>query len=245
MKITPFLIAILPALVSANVGLSWSIANVSSSGLKDITFPMAMPNAKHEGGLYFAQQFDFVGADGVGYTGLQPMADTSNGSMVHAVFSSFVAGTKSTDTENCSDGADGGPGVSCAIEIPAPYSHPYNLVIKNTHGTTWTGTLVDAVLGNATRIGSYTLPAGSGGVGSSQAGFVEYFLFNVEDAEEKGECGKVPRADVTFWPPRTNTSRFGVGELSEPHAYSGCEEEGNFKTTQVNGGGYRITVGYV
>lgn len=243
MRATPILIVILPTLTTANVGLSWSFANVSSSGLKDITFPMAMPHAKHENGLYFAQQFGLVGVDDVGYTGLQPRSDTSNGtSIVHAAFSSFVPGTTTTDTENCSDGADGGPGVSCAVDVPAPYLHPYSLVVKNTHGTTWTGTLVDAVLGNGTHIGEYTLPAGTGGIQASQIGFVEYFLFN---AEKQWGCSKMPRADVTFWPPRTNTSRLSVGELGKPYSYGDCDEEGNFRTTQVGGKGYRVTVGFV
>lgn len=238
-------IVLLPSLVSANIGISWSIADVPSSGLKDITFPIAMPNVKHETGLYFAQQYGFVGADSVGYTGLQPRPDGPSGSVVHAVFSSFIAGTTSTDTEYCSDGADGGAGVSCAVEITAPYSHTYNLVVENTHGTTWTGTLVDAVLGNSTHIGTYTLPAGTGGIQSSQVGFLEYYLFNVANADKNGECGTMPRADVTFGPPTTTTSDSGVGELGEPWAYGGCEEESNFKSTPVEGGAYRVTVGFV
>ena len=243
MKTTQILLSILPTLATANVGLNWNIANVSSSGLKEITFPIAMPHAKHEKGIYFAQQFEFSGANDIGYTGLQPSSDTSNNSIVHAVFSSFVPGTTSTDKKNCNDGADGGPGVSCAVNVSATYSHTYNLVIKNTHGTTWTGTLVDAVLGNATHIGSYTLPTGTGGIKSSHMGFLEYFLFNAE--KEQGGCSKMPRADVTFWPPRTNISRLSVGKLEEPYPYGGCEGEDNFRTTQVGGGGYRVTIGFV
>ncbi|BCR83621.1 uncharacterized protein ACHE_11023A [Aspergillus chevalieri] len=243
MKTIAILLSFLPMLATANIGFGWSIANVSTSGLKDITFPMTMPRAKHENGLYFAQQFGFVGCDDVGYTGLQPRSDTENGtSIVHAVFSSFVAGTTTTDSEHCDDGADGGPGVSCAVDVPAPYSRPYNLVIKNVHDTTWTGTLVDAIAGNATHIGIYTLPAGTGGIQESQLGFVEYFLFN---SETGGGCGKMPKADATFWAPRTNTSGLGVGKLEKPYPYGDCAEEGDFQTTRVGGGGYRVTIGFV
>lgn len=246
MKLTTSLFA-LPSLVSANMGIYWSMGNVTSSGLKDITFPMAMPNSKHESGLYYAQQFPFIDAGGIGYTGLQPKADTANGSIIHAVFSSFAPGTTTTDLANCHDGADGGAGVSCAVEIPAPYSHLYHLVIRNTNGTTWTGTLVDAALGNETHIGTYTLPPGSKGISGSHMGFVEWFLFNVEDAEEKGECDTMPSAAVTFYPPVSNStsSGKGVGKLGEPYPYGGCEEDGNYQWKAVNGGGYSMSAGYV
>lgn len=246
MKTTAFLTAlsILPTLTSANVGVGWSISNVSSSGLKDITFPMSMAHTPHKEGLYFAQQYSFTGVKGIGYTGLQPRSNNKNGStIVHAVFSSFVPGSTTTDKENCNDGADGGPGVSCAIEIPAPYSHPYNLVVKSMHGTTWTGTLVDTVLGNSTRIGSYTLPSQAGGIKGSYMGFIEYYLFN---SEGDGGCGEMRRADVTFGPPSSNSSSAGavVGKLDKPYPYGDCEGESNFRTTPVGGGKYRVTIGF-
>lgn len=237
--------SILPILTSANVGVGWSISNVSSSGLKDITFPMSMVHTPHKEGLYFAQQYGFTGINDIGYTGLQPRSNDKNGSsIVHAVFSSFVPGSTTTDKAHCSDGADGGPGVSCAIDIPTPYSHPYNLVVKNTHGSTWTGTLVDTVLGNSTRIGSYTLPSQAGGIKSSYLGFVEYYLFN---SENDGGCGEMPRADVTFGPPSSNSTSAGaaVGKLDKPYPYGDCEEESNFRTTQAGSGKYRVTVGFV
>ena len=241
------ILSILPTLVSANVGISWSIPNTTTSGLKDITFPISMAHTPHQSGIYFAQQFGFTGVKDLGYTGLQPQSNNQNGpTIVHAVFSSFVPGSTTTDTKNCNDGADGGPGVSCAVEIPAPYAHPYNLVVKNTPGTsTWTGTLVDTVLGNSTHIGEYTLPAEAGGIKSSHLGFIEYFLFN---AENDGGCAKMPRTEVTFAPPTTNSTGTGtkrVGTLDKPYPYGDCEEESNFRTTQAVGGKYRVSVGYV
>lgn len=186
---------------------------------------MAMPRAKHGNVLYFAQQF--------GYTGLQPRSDTGDGTgIVHAVFSSFVARTMTADPRHCRDGADGGPGISCAVDVPAPYSRPYNLVIKNTHNTTWTGTLVDAVAGNAKHIGTYTLPAGTSGIPSSHLGRVEYFLLN---SETGGGCSNIPKADATFWAPWTNSSGLGVGELGKPYPYGDCAEEGGFQTSRVGG----------
>lgn len=128
----------------ALVGISWSVSNVSPAGLKDITFPISMPNAPHISGYYFAQQFNFIGQDDVGYTGLQPREDSGSSSVVHAVFSSFINGTTSSDS-NCSNGADGGAGVSCAVDVDSTYADGYLLQIENTGGTSWTGTLIDSV----------------------------------------------------------------------------------------------------
>lgn len=111
--------------------------------------------------------------------------------------------------------------------------------------STWTGTLVDTVLGNSTHIGKYTLPAEAGGIESSNLGFIEYFLFN---AENDGGCAKLPRTEVTFGPPTTNSTGIGTkrtGTLSKPYPYGDCEEESNFRTTQAGGGKYRVSVGYV
>ncbi|CAI7609851.1 unnamed protein product [Penicillium pancosmium] len=198
----------------ALVGISWKVSNTPSDGLKDISFPIAMPNAAHKSGYYYAQQFSFTGQSDVGYTGLQPREDKSSGSVVHAAFSSFVAGTTSSDP-NCSDGADGGAGVSCAVDVSATYAHGYVLRVKNTQGTTWTGTMVDAVDGTETHIGSYTLPSGSGGIQGSQVGFVEYYPWN----SGTHTCDQLPKTDVTFGVP---TSSGGTGELGAAYEYGDC-----------------------
>ena len=67
----PLLLSILPT-AQALVGSSWSISNVPSTGLTDITFPITIVEADHISGYYFAQQFNFVGLSDVGYTGIQP-----------------------------------------------------------------------------------------------------------------------------------------------------------------------------
>lgn len=233
--------ALLPVLSTANVGIGWSVENVPDSGLKDITFPMSMAKAPHKEGIYFAQQFGFNGIDDIGYTGLQPQDDQDDGtSIVHAVFSSFVEDTTSDDDAHCHEGADGGPGVSCAIDIPATYDHEYNLVIKNTEGTSWTGTLVDTVSGNSTQIGAWTLPSESGGISGSYLGFIEFFTFNPDEQT----CQDLLYTDVTFGPPSTETSGAGPGKLDEPAPYGDCEDDCNFSTNEADGGKYEVTVGF-
>jgi hypothetical protein len=235
---TAVVLAIIP-FTQALVGLSWSFSNTPSSGLKDVTFPISMANAPHVEGYYFAQQFAFNGLSDVGYTGLQPRPDASGSSIVHAVFSSFVPGTTSTDP-NCHDGADGGAGVSCAVEIPAPYAPLYDLVVKNTGGTTWTATLVDTASGKSTHVGSYTLPSGAGGIKSSQVGFVEYYPWN---AMPSHLCSSLPYTNVTFGAPTTSTPGAGSGQVHKPYEYGDCVGKVNFDVRTIDQG-YQVSVGF-
>lgn len=236
---TPFILTLLPALTEALVGLDWSVKGAPSDGLKDITFPMTIADAPHKEGFYYAQQFGFHGINDIGYTGLQPRPDSDSGaSIIHAVFSSFVPGSTSSD-DNCSDGADGGEGVSCAVEIPAPYYRVYNLVVKNTHGTTWTGSLVDAQDGNSTHIGEYTLPDGAGGIKDSQVGFVEYYPWNGQPSHT---CDSLPATKGGFGNP--SSSAKGVeGTVGKPYEYGDCEGKAGFKVQQVQSG-YMVSVGF-
>jgi hypothetical protein len=135
-------VALLPTLAMGLVGITWSVTNVPSSGLTDITFPFSIANSPHKTGYYFAQQFNFNGQSDVGYTGLQPRPDSNGKPVIHAAFSSFINGTTTTDS-NCRPGADGGPGVSCSVEFSAPYKDAYQLVVRNTQGTKWDGAVVD------------------------------------------------------------------------------------------------------
>ncbi|PLN76998.1 hypothetical protein BDW42DRAFT_188323 [Aspergillus taichungensis] len=239
MKTSILGLAPLLGLTNALVGLGWDAENVPEEGLKDITFPIAIPHVTHESGYYFAQQYNFVGVKDVGYTGLQPRPDEKNGtSIMHGVFSSFVPGTTSDDP-NCSDGADGGPGVSCAVEVPASYNYPYNLVIKNTEGTTWTGTMVNAVTKRAVHIGTYTLPAGSGGIAGGQLGFIEDYMGHTSHGET---CNEEPYTNVTFGAP--TTTHAGVnGSLSEPYEYGDCVGKVNFEINAI-GKSWQISVGF-
>ena len=207
--------ALLPSFVMGLVGISWNVPNVPQDGLTDITFPIFMANAPHSTGYYFAQQFNFIGQADVGYAGLQPRPDDSNGNpIIHAVFSSFIDGSTTTDS-NCSDGADGGPGVSCSVEFPALYSNGFELVIRNTEGSTWTGTAVD-INGNEVHIGSYTLPAGTKGIVGHQGGFVEYSPWN----SGTHTCPSLPHTSVVFGVPTTSTN--GAGSLSSAYEYGDC-----------------------
>ncbi|RMJ25597.1 hypothetical protein PHISP_03518 [Aspergillus sp. HF37] len=236
MKSTAILAAAAPFLpfTSALVGWGWSVENIPGDGLKDIAFPMGIPHAQHETGYYFAQQFRFKNLKDLGYTGLQPRENVNGSSIIHGVFSSFVAGTTSDD-KNCHQGADGGPGLSCAVEFPAPYDHPYNIYVKNTQGTTWTGTIIDRLNGNMTHIGSFTLPSHAGGIEDGSLGFIEDYAGH--------DCAKLPYTNISIGEPLT-TAPGAKGNLDDPYEYGDCEGQVNFDFTEFPNGGYQVSCGF-
>ncbi|KAF9382840.1 hypothetical protein CPB97_006912 [Podila verticillata] len=228
-----------PSLAFALVGCDWKFNSAPSGGLNDITFPFNIANAPHKTGYFFAQQFSFQGISDVGYIGLQPRPDSNGKSIIHAVFSSFQRGTTSIHP-NCHEGADGGPGVSCAVDIIGDYSHTYNMVVENIQGTlTWRGSLVDTATGASTTVGQWTLPAGAGKLINRQVGFVEYYPWNDGRSHP---CSTLPKTEVTFDNPTSKTAGASGGVVSTPYEYGDCVGQVGFSTTKVTEG-YDIIVG--
>ncbi|KAJ7222181.1 hypothetical protein GGX14DRAFT_662824 [Mycena pura] len=223
------LIALLPA-AHALVALPWSMTNVPSSGLTDITFPLTIVQADHISGYYFAQQFQFINS-GIGYTGIQPRPDKGGQAVLHGVFSSFVAGSTSGDP-NCSSGADGGAGVSCSFEWSGTYGRTYNFEVAYSSGL-WVGTAIDTVSGVRIHIGSFKLPPGAGGIASSQVGFVEWYPWN--GAEPPNHCAKLPYQATIFGAPFTSHSG-SKGVESLAYEYGDCVGQVAFNTQAVANG---------
>lgn len=221
-------------LTSALVGWTWTVENTPDDGLKDITFPMNLEYTQHQSGYYFAQQFNYVNIKEVGYAGLQPREDASNGSIIHAAFSSFQDGTTSDDP-NCSEGADGGPGVSCSVDFPGTYSHTYNVYVKNDQGTTWTGTVVDSVTSEETHIGTYTLPSGAKGIEGSQTGFIEDY--------QGHDAAELPYTNVTVSVPSTSTQG-ATGKMEQPYEYGDTKGQVDFEFVKLSNGGYQMSCGF-
>ncbi|KAF9063261.1 hypothetical protein BDP27DRAFT_1232449 [Rhodocollybia butyracea] len=239
------LIHLVPTTV-ALVGSTWSMTNVPLTGLLDITFPMTIVEADHISGYYFAQQFNFVGIADVGYTGLQPRPDSNGQAVLHAAFSSFAAGTTTTD-KNCSPGADGGPGVSCSVEWNGVYNRTYNINVKTMGNHNWVGTVIDTLTGTEVHIGSWTLPATSGGIVSSQYGFVEWYPWN--GGQPSNHCAKLPYQQTIFGNPST-THAGSVGTQALSYEYGDCVGEVAFHTEAVaygaeNNCGFRGQTGSV
>ncbi|KAJ7488302.1 hypothetical protein FB451DRAFT_1226964 [Mycena latifolia] len=225
------LIGLLPT-AHALVGSSWSVTNVPTTGLTDITFPITIVEADHISGYYFAQQFGFVGLSDVGYTGIQPRPNSGGKAVLHGVFSSFVPGS-TTDDKNCHSGADGGAGVSCSVEWNGVYNRTYNYEVASAGNRRWVGTAIDTVDGTRVHIGSYTLPAGAGGIKSSQAGFVEWYPWN--GGEPPNHCARLPYQKTIFGTPRTNHTG-SVGTQSLSYEYGDCVGQVAFHTEKVASG---------
>ncbi|KID72158.1 uncharacterized protein G6M90_00g027960 [Metarhizium brunneum] len=227
-----------PQLGLALVGNGWSFSGKPAGGLKDVTFPFNMAGAAHTSGYYFAQQFKFNGIPDVGYCGIQNRPNKNGKSIVHGVFSSFQKGTTTSDP-NCHTGADGGPGVSCAVDFEGDYSATYNIVVENESGTKWKGTAVNAATGKSVHIGSWTLPSGARGIESSQVGFVEYYPWN----SGTHKCSDLPKTSVTMYKPTSKTAGAGAGAIGKPYEYGDCVGKVNFSTVGVPDG-WKITVGF-
>ncbi|KAG0268509.1 hypothetical protein BGZ95_002434 [Linnemannia exigua] len=230
MKITAAAIFALcaPSLAFGLVGNDWRFDRAPADGLSDITFPFNIGKAPHKSGYYFAQQFNFHNVAEVGYTGLQPREDKQGNSIVHAAFSSFQGGT-TTKHPNCYQGADGGPGVSCAVDIKGNYTHNYNLVVKNTRGTTWRGTLVDKVTRVSTVVGEWTLPAGAGKLVNGQVGFVEYYTWNGQPSHT---CDSLPYTRAIFYNPTSNTKGASGGKVTKVYEYGDCVGKVDYSAEQ-------------
>ncbi|MCM2416813.1 ricin-type beta-trefoil lectin domain protein [Streptomyces sp. RKAG293] len=220
-----------------NVSTSWSIPDVPSAGMTNLTFPMTV-NAPtdHHYGIYMAEQYNFTNQRDVGYTGLQPQPNNGGTEQLRAVFSNFITGS-STNDPNCHSGADGGDGVSCGVVFNAVYGHQYNIKVAQTGTDTWSGTVTDGVTGTATHIGTYILPTGSGKLRGSQGGFLEYYA-------GVPSCATMPRADVVYGAP-TSTDGSGLsGTARAEYEYSDCVGSANYQAVNV-GNGVHVTRGWI
>ncbi|KAG6152109.1 hypothetical protein E4U37_004177 [Claviceps purpurea] len=223
----------------ALVGNGWKFSGNPSGGLRDVTFPFKMDGAAHKSGYYFAEQFNFQGISKVAYCGIQNRPNARGKSIVHAVFSTFQ-GNSTTQDKNCHTGADGGPGVSCAVDFPGSYNAVYNIVVEHVRGTTWKGTAINTSTGESFHIGSWTLPSTAGGIKSSQVGFVEYYPWNSQPSHQ---CRNLPRTAVTMFDPYSKTPGAGTGRINKPYEYGDCVGKVAFSTQKVTNG-YRIQCGF-
>lgn len=218
---------------AGNELVSWSISDAPAGGVTNITFPMTVgADTARQAGTYFAMQYGFTGQSDIGYLGLQPRPDVNGRQRLHAVFSSFITGTTTTDG-NCTLSADGGDGVSCATDFDATYGRTYNLTVRSVGTNTWQGDLTDTVTGVTTRIGTYTLPDGSGKLKGNHVGFVEYY--------DAPGCDQQPYYDITFGKPKSDNL---TGDVSWTKEYGDCIGSGNVTPTELDNG-VRITRGSV
>ena len=232
MKILFFLLtaaAVLPSTLGIFLSyVPWSVPN--NDVKSHVVFPMNIANAPKKRGYYFMQYFTFTGQVNGSYIGLQPQDDGS----IRAAFSTFMDKSTTSDA-NCHLGADYGPGVTCGVIFKGSYANTYDLDVRNTGGTTWTGTVIDTVTRVSTHIGTWTLPSGGGTTLAWHIGAVEYFKSPIP------ACDKMPYTSVVFGVPRTDA---GVGSVKDPYEVGACKGKDNFKFTRTADLGVEISVGF-
>lgn len=247
---------------AGNVSVTWRIKGVNGEQrLSNITFPFTVnSDTLRKSGTYFAQQFYFDGVSSGGYLGLQPREDEDNSTYIRGVFSSFISGTQFTD-ENCSEGADGGDGVSCGFDFPVIYGDEYLFTISKLEGKKWSGDIKHKKSGQVIHIGSWTLPDNVGDLLPSGGGFVEYYAFYEPGYPQfvVPECDQLAKIDVVFGPVQSTDFGGIVGDISNPYEYNSKEcvgtksgfemepKEYNLGTSTgiTSAIGYRIKRGFV
>ncbi|CEJ82393.1 hypothetical protein VHEMI02459 [[Torrubiella] hemipterigena] len=218
-----------------------SFAHSNTGGLSDITFPIQLGQVKHTSGFYFAQTwyFNIKASETAAYIGLQPRPDSNGQTVLHAAFSSFVAGTKTTHP-NCYSGADSGAGVSCAVEIPqASYDHVWDLTVASVGNNTWRGTMTDSVTKAAYEIGVWTIPSPALITKNQIINFFEYYPFNAVGVPD---CKTLPKADVTFYLPTSKTGSHA--SYRTPYEVGDCQKKANVAWKQLASGAWSQSAGF-
>ena len=108
-------------------------------------------------------------------------------------FSLFGAGGVPLSSEWRS-GADGGNGVTCAIDVPvfARNGISFDFMKSGSSATiTWSGTITNDSTGVVTKMGSWSTPAAFGGLKSTTIGFLEKF-------SGIKTCGDIPDVSVKY-----------------------------------------------
>ncbi|KAG0310272.1 hypothetical protein BGZ99_000546 [Dissophora globulifera] len=202
------LVSCMPALGFAQQHASgWTFPKFPVDGLSDITFPFGFSVAPRQSGYHFTQQFTFQNVSNIQFAsaGIQPRADVGGKPTLLATFESFIPGTTTTNA-NCR-GGNGITGITCALQVTANYADRYSVVVVNTQGTTWRGSLLDNVTNKSTVIGDWTLPKGTGKIVNGGAGYVDYYPWN---NNENVVCNTLPFTEVSFYGP-VSTNKAAIG----------------------------------
>jgi hypothetical protein len=175
-------------------------------------------------GYTFGQSFKFAGQLGFSSIALMP----TTGGIIFAVFS--IVDSNGVYTDDCQH--IGNSGAFCISSFQAKDYNRYLLDVRNTEGTTWTGTVIELASGHRIHIGSITLPYGTATTVKSGEAVVQYHY---------SQCDELPNQSVTFGPPSTDA---GVGSLKDPYEVGKCAGQENFRFKRTKDGGVDISVGF-
>lgn len=148
-------------------------------------------------GYYYATE-GFFDKGQVGYMGLQPREGIYNQHLTYSVFDDGPL----PNSDTCHPGADGGSGVSCALEYPWRFNRTYTFVNERSHYdsrtgvSTWQGHLIDDESGERTFVGLYTTPPSYGVLGRTALCFNEFYDYQ---SWPEGECNP-PSSYIQYAP---------------------------------------------
>ena len=168
--------------------------------------------------------------------GLQPK---SNG-QASAIFSFFGKGARVIDNTHCSDGADGGDGVSCAATVPFEFGIEYHLTAKlikeDAHENVWAGEISTVGKNDRKKIGSWATPKSMEYLSGHSIGFIE-------DYTGIKSCADIPATMARFgggYYAGKTASEEVRGTITAPYGVGVCKGKVAFSSTVDNKGNRTI-----
>jgi hypothetical protein len=184
------------SLIGATQGLAFANSPVilwkldGNQPITSIEFPMTIYTAQEERRFYYAYQFRFSDKGLIGYIGIQPQDKLGDKTQFRFVFSSFRAESKPQHS-NCSLGADGGSGTSCAVILDGTFGTTYKLLVEKNKDIV-TGTVIDSSTGKRTIIGKWNVSDTAEYLANKEVAWSENYTMN--------RPGAVLQCDITGWP---------------------------------------------
>lgn len=210
---------------------------------QDYTYSIKVNTPLSTDNIYYGQ-YNYAQGDGGYYSGVQPHA---NGT-INVRFSFFGTGATAMHS-NCDSGADGGSGVTCALD-GLDYSVRTTYTINShrtsdSNGTTYTGTITNETTGVKKTIGAWRLPADYPGFGDQMTEFIEKF-------SGISTCADIPAVSVDYTNFGVNGTAVSFSPVNKKAGYKPgsdgiyrCADVSSYQLTSSGTGSYsvRSTVG--
>lgn len=197
---------IVPAAMSAP-SMTWALNTKEVAD--NITFGIQILDAAPVNEFYFSNQFGYTGGGNIGYIGIQPTTNASDGSRQFLVlFSSFRSESAASESNNtnCKSGADGGKGLTCKMYVPGALGDTFRFTVAKNKNT-MTGTVTNETSGRKDTIGEWVVSDDAGNLRNYQVSWIENYKRNnpsfVITCDNKGW----PYYEVKFLPPTANDGK--------------------------------------
>ncbi|BEJ15399.1 hypothetical protein CspHIS471_0500040 [Cutaneotrichosporon sp. HIS471] len=152
------------------------------------------------------------------YFGLQPRTAGDGPTTGRLVYSVFGNGTRSTN-KRCSNGADGGAGTSCSLNINFQAGQWYRIeskiIAKTATENRWEGTFIDEGTGVRTVIADFYTPVAFGGLNDAVAQWLEWYKYNL-DGLKPATRNCTAKFGVHFEPPIGYHPTTGEKQVAKP-----------------------------